>query len=148
MFNTYGQNLDKENPPVKPTQLYLFNVFEKTLEVLRVKVVSGNIVVSPDTNMINSQLSRYTSTKNALTLNHAGDSLAFAPRTLWARIMIESKGDTLEVAHNSAYTNSVIVYPNAQYSSDKKSVAYLNKVYFRGYGGGSTLPYQIVVEGW
>jgi len=85
------------------------------------------------------------------TLSHSTHSLALSPLSIWARIIVEAREDTLEFSFNSAFTNSRIVYPNSAHTVDKKDLADteypITYVYYRAYGDSCVAPYQIIIDG-
>lgn len=145
-ISIFGQNADKDTLPPKQTQVYLYNVFEKTLQALRVSIAGGSlsVAVSDSSNYANKEWAA-----DSLTVTTEIDSIV-APSGVntWWSVDIIGVADTLEFCLDSkAFIHPRRLFPNQSKFLEKLSVTTYPKIYIRRKGAYGACIYDIDMIG-
>jgi hypothetical protein len=158
----YSQNTDKETTalgmPISGDNV-LYQAFEKTLEVLRVKIVSGtisdtarldNIITGIDSLARSLQPNNKEWAGNSLTVTTEIDSINAPTGTasFWS-IDIIGVEDTLEFCFDSKnFAHPRRLFPNQSKYIEKISVTHFPKIYIKRKGSTGTCIYDIDMIGY
>jgi hypothetical protein len=159
------QNTDKETTalgmPISGDNA-LYQAFEKTLEVLRVKIVSGTIIATSDTVRLDNIITGIDSlirllqpnnkqwANNSLTVTTEIDSInAPTGTTMFWSVDIIGVEDTIEFCFDSKnFANPWRLFPNQSKYIERISVTAFPKIYIRRKGSVGTPIYDIDMIGY
>ena len=136
-----AQNTDKSTTNLTEQEI-LNKLFEKTLEVLRVKIYDNN--ASSSTTKIDSVKLNSSAVSNTDTVLLSG--------TVWNRIKIRgvSASDSLAVGYGiTAPTTFARVIGTTLFETGKLAKVGFTKLFIRAYGAANAIKYyQLVIEGY